>query len=181
MAEADYLFSRNVKITDRLFNDIASEEGYIIDEGGIFTDIAVLEAGMTANVSFGRLFPVWGPNQNSGVVVRLGGGYIFHKIRIEQNENSAPQISGNYQKGYDRLTEGVNTSQFIGYHYLGSKNIVNFYIGLEFHQAWTKSSRAYNFDERRRPTEARFDMLHGIKAGWFLPLGKQSARKIHYY
>jgi len=181
MVEGDYLFSRNVKITEDLFSEISSEEGYIIDEGGIFTDIAVLEAGMTANFSMGKLFPVWGPNMNSGIVVKAGGGYVFHKIRIEQNENSAPQISGDYQKGYDRLTEGFNTTQFIGYHYLGNRNIINFYAGFEFHQAWTQSSRPYNFDEQRRPTEVRFDTLYGFKVGWFLPLGKQTARKIHYY
>lgn len=181
MVEGDYLFSRNVKISDELFEDIAAEEGYIIDEGGIFTDLAVLEAGMTANFSFGKLFPVWGPNQNSGLVFRIGGGYMFHKIRIEQNQNSAPQISGDYQKGYDRLTEGFNTSQFLGYHYLGNENILNFYAGIEFHQAWTSSSRAYNFDQRKRPANSRFDSLYGLKIGWFIPLGKQTARKTHYY
>ncbi|MCF8308454.1 MAG: hypothetical protein K9I68_05535 [Bacteroidales bacterium] len=181
MVEGDYLFSRNVKISDDIFENIAVEEGFIIDEGGIFTDMAVLEAGMTANFSVGKIFPVWGANPNSGLVFRIGGGYIFHKIRIEQNQNSAPQISGDYQKGYDRLTEGFNTSQFLGYHHLGNKNILNFYAGIEFHQAWTSSSRAYNFDQMKRPPDSRFDTLYGLKIGWLIPLGKQSARKTHYY
>ncbi|MFW5974997.1 MAG: hypothetical protein ACOCQ6_02205, partial [Bacteroidota bacterium] len=45
MAEGDYIFGRDVKITDQLFDNIATEDGYIIDEGGIYTDLAVLEAG----------------------------------------------------------------------------------------------------------------------------------------
>lgn len=181
MAEGDYIFGRDVKITDQLFSKIATEDGYIIDEGGIYTDLAVLEAGMTANVSVGKLFPVIGPNQNSGIVVMAGAGYIFHKIRIEQNENSAPQISNEYAKGYDRLTEGINTSQFIGYQYYGNNNISNFYFGLEFHQAWTSPSRAYNFDQMRPPEDSRFDTMYGIKAGWIIPLGKQSDRKFYQY
>ena len=181
MAEGDYIFGRDVKITDQLFSHIATEDGYIIDEGGIYTDLAVLEAGMTANVSVGKLFPVIGPNQNSGIVVMAGAGYIFHKGRIEQNENSAPQISGDYAKGYDRLTEGINTSQFIGYQYYGNNNISNFYFGFELHQAWTSPSRAYNFDQMRSPGDSRFDTLYGIKAGWIIPLGKQSGRKIFQY
>lgn len=181
MAEGDYLFGRDVKITDRLFDNIATEDGYIIDEGGIYTDIAVLQAGLTANVSAGKLFPVFGPNRNSGVVVMAGAGYMFHKIRIEQNENSAPQISGDYGKGYDRLSEGINTSQFIGYQYYGNNNITNFYVGIELHQGWTSPSRAYNFDEMRRPRENRFDTLYGLKVGWIVPLGKQTDRKIFTY
>jgi hypothetical protein len=181
MAEGDYLFGRDVKITDRLLENIATEEGYIIDEGGIFTDIAVLQAGLTANISAGKLFPVFGPNKNSGIVVMAGAGYMFHKIRIEQNENSAPQISGEYGKGYDRLTEGINTSQFIGYQYYGNNNITNFYVGIELHQGWTSPSRPYNFDEMRRPGGNRFDALYGLKVGWIVPLGKQTGRKVFVY
>lgn len=181
MAEGDYLFGRDVKITDDLFRHVATEDGYIIDEGGIYTDIAVLEAGLTANVSAGKLFPVFGPNTNSGLVVMAGVGYIFHKIRIEQTENSAPQISGDYGKGYDRLSEGFNTSQFIGYHHYGDNNITNFYAGIELHQAWTQPSRPWNFDEMAPPEKNRFDTLFGLKAGWIIPLGKQTDRKVFVY
>jgi len=181
MAEGDYLFGRDVKITDELFQHIATEDGSIIDEGGIYTDLAVLEAGLTANVSVGKLFPIFGPNPNSGLVISVGAGYIFHKIRIEQTENSAPQLTGDYGKGYDRLNEGFNTSQFIGYHYYGNNNIANFYAGVELHQAWTDPSRPWNFDQIKAPEPNRFGTLFGLKAGWIIPLGKQTDRKVFVY
>lgn len=181
MAEGDYLFGRDVKIYDDVFENIATEDGYVIDEGGIYTDMAVLESGLTANVAFGKLIPLFGPNENSGIVITVGAGYIFHKIRIEQTENSAPQLTDEYVKGYDRLTEGFNISEFIGYHYYGNNNISNFYLGFEFHQAFTSPSRVYNFDQMEYTSGETFDLLSGFKFGWIIPLGKQTGRNIYYY
>lgn len=177
----DYLFGNNIKIADDLLDEIATQEGYVIDEGGIFTDVAMEESGVTVQLSAGRLFPVLGPNKNSGLVVKAGFGYMRHQIRFGQTENSAPQISGDYAKGYDRLTDGLQVSEFIGYQYFGNENLLNFYVGLEFHQGFTHPLRAYNFDEMKRPENNRTDLLSGIKAGWVIPLGKQNARKIYSY
>jgi len=179
--EGDYIFGRDVKIYDELFENISTEEGYIIDEGGIFTDMAVLEAGMYINGSVGKLIPIWGPNPNSGILIKIGGGYMYHKIRIEQTENSAPQLSDDYIKGYDRMRQGIDLSQFIGYQYIGNNNIANFYFGIELHQALTYAVRAYNFDQMQKPEKTNIDTMFGLKLGWLIPLKKDHSSDIYTF
>ncbi len=177
----DFIFGQNVEIVDQLFKEIGTSGGHIIDEGGIYTDISILERGMTADISVGKLFPVLSPNKNSGIVITLGLGYMYHKIRLEQNENAAPQISGDYAKGYDRLAGGLMFTEFIGYHFYGNNNTVNFYAGFEFHQGLTQALRPWNFDEMKPPKSNRLDLLNGFKVGWIIPLGKQTNRKSYSF
>ncbi|MEA3504226.1 MAG: hypothetical protein U9R32_03415 [Bacteroidota bacterium] len=179
--EGNYIFGRDVKIYDELFENITTSDGYIIDEGGIYTDMAVLEAGIIANAYIGKLIPVWGPNPNSGIIIKLGGGYMYHKIRLEQTENSAPQLSDDYIKGYDRFRQGFNFSQFIGYQYTGNNNLANFYFGFEFNQGWSYAVRAYNFDQMAKPDKTHFDAMSGFKVGWVIPLIKDHSSDVYTY
>jgi hypothetical protein len=92
-----------------------------------------------------------------------------------------PQLTGNYKKGYDRLTNGLAINEFIGYQMLSTNKRVNFYFGFEFTQGFTQSRRDFDFDTRSADTQKRFDSLMGIRAGWILPfyVGKGAA-EIYY-
>ncbi len=175
--DCDFIFGQKVKITNQLFKEIATSNGNIINGSGVFTTFSLLERGMTTNLSVGKIFPVFNSNKNSGIVVSLGAGFMYHKIRLEQDDTDAPQISGDYAKGYDRLAGGLVITEFVGYQYYENNNIANFYAGFEFHQGLTKAMRPWNFDEMQPPKSNRFDILNGLKFGWIIPLGKQTGRK----
>ncbi|MCD4773763.1 MAG: hypothetical protein K8R41_10320 [Bacteroidales bacterium] len=179
--EFDYLFGSDVKIGNTLFTDISTPEGNIIDGNGIFANIQLFERAYYSSLKAGKIFPVWGPNPNSGLVIIGGLGYINHKIRIDVENNTAPQLAGDYKKGYDRFTSGIAISEFFGYMYMGNKRKVNFYAGFEFIQAATKCRRDYNFDEMKGDDKNRLDLLFGIKAGWIIPLFKRTPEKFYYY
>lgn len=176
-----YLFGNNVKNKDSILSSIVNSNGFVISLEGKQADIYFYERGFTSSLKFGKLFPVFGPNPNSGLVLIGSGGLLQHKIKIENPENTAPQLSGDYIKGYDKLTNGFSVSEFIGYMYLGNTRLVSFYCGIEFTQAWTKSRRNYDFNIIGKDETKRFDMLYGIKAGWIFPIYPRVPDKYYFY
>ena len=176
-----YIFGTDIKIKDELFSHLETSSDFIIDGNGVPADVSVLERGHFTAVKFGKLFPVMGPNPNSGLIVTVGGGYIRHKLYISNIDNTAPQIKDDYRRGYDRLTAGFGATQFIGYVHLSNKRTVNFFAGIEFIETWTKSLRDYDFDLMKKDTKSRFDFLGGIKIGWILPLYGRTPQEYYYY
>jgi hypothetical protein len=179
--EGNFIFRDGVKNQGSILSGITTSDGHIIDEGGFFANVMLLERGFAFWVKAGKLFPVTGPNPNSGLLVQIGAGMLQHKIKIEDPNNSAPQLRGDYKKGYDHLCNGPAISQFIGYQYLGNSRKINFFAGMEFVQAFTQSRRSYYFNEMVRPDEKRIDLLSSVKIGWYLPLYKKARQKYYYY
>jgi hypothetical protein len=179
-AEGSFMFRDTIKETE-ILDSISTSDGAIIDGNGTYADIRLYERGFYTGIKGGKIFPVFGPNKNSGIVVMIGAGLLQHKIRIENTDNTAPQIKGNYKKGYDRLTNGFALSEFVGYMYLGNSRLVSFYAGFELMQAWTKNRRSYNFDLMGPDNTKRLDMLNGLRIGWIIPLYKRTPDKYYYY
>ena len=97
-------------------------------------------------------------------------------------DNTAPQLLDDYKKGYDRLAGGLGISEFIGYTYLSNSKLINFYLGFEINQSWSKPKRDVNFDTGEpNPKLNRYDVLYGIKVGWIIPLFKRLPEKYYYY
>lgn len=174
-----YLFSNNLK-ENGVLDSIATSDGYLIDKEGKFADTRMFERGFTLNVSAGKVFnQVFAPNRNSGLLLMGGVGYLQHKIRIYDNGGRSPQLSGDYIKGYDRLTSGVSFTEFVGWWYMGTHRFVNFYAGFEFVQGITKSRRSWDFDLMRADTHQRTDLLNGFRVGWVIPFYGKNGN--HYY
>ena len=177
----NYIFSSNVKDKDSLLKMMKTSNGEIIDGNGTYGSYQLFERGIYSSIKFGKLFPVLSPNPNSGIILTASIGYFQHKIRIDVEENTIPQLKGDYKRGYDRFTNGIAISEFIGYMYLGSSRLTNFYFGFEFIQGFTKNRRDYNFDEMKKDDSRHFDLLSGIKVGWIIPIYKQIPEKYYYY
>ncbi|NNC84226.1 MAG: hypothetical protein HKN79_11680 [Flavobacteriales bacterium] len=175
--EGGFIFGNKVK--EDVAVNIRTSEGFVIDQEGGFTELLLLERGMTLVGTVGRVIPLFGPNDNSGLVVRLGGGMLQHNIRLETRNNDVPQLEGEYLKGYDRLSNGFSAYQFIGYQLLSNNRLVNLTIGLEGYQAWTQSRRDFNFDLMRKDDSKRLDSLYGVKVSWSFPIYRRSAGKFY--
>lgn len=177
----NYIFGSDIKQLDQLASLIRTEGGEIIDGNGTFALWDVFERGFSMNLKFGKIFPVFGSNPNSGLMLLGSGGYLQHKYKFDVENKTAPQLRDDYARGYDRLRGGVSTSEFIGYIYMGSSKVVNFFAGLEFVQAWTKDYRSYDFNTLQYTDGHYFDAFFGVKVGWFIPLHKRTPRKYYYY
>jgi hypothetical protein len=179
--EGGFMFSENVKNEKDYLRLIGTSDGNVISEAGTFAGVFFHQRGFNIGARLGGIIPVFGPNPNSGILLMGGAGMLQHKIRIDVEENKAPQLRDDYKKGYDRLTNGPSISQFIGYVHFDNDRMINFHIGLEFTQAWTQSRRPFDFDRMQPDTQKRFDTLWGIRLGWILPLYKRAPRDYYYF
>lgn len=174
-----FIFGGTIRET-HMFDSIVTSQGYVINTDGKYTDLRLYERGFTVSLTGGKVFPVWGPNKNSGFLIRGGLGFLQHNIRIETTGNLAPQLGPDYRKGYDRLTNGLMLSQFIGYLYLSNNRLFNFYCGFELMEAFTENRRTVNFDTGKHDGTKRFDALEGFRVGFILPLYKRDISNYYY-
>ena len=146
-----YFFCKDIK--ESLFDSIIGSDGSIINSKGEISDIRLFERGFTVSVTFGRIFSFKKPNPNSGILLNVGLGFIQHKIRIETIGNNVPQLSKEYKKGYDRLSNGLLLSENLGYLFLSNNRLQNFYVGLECMQGFTQSSRSFDFETMHKDSQ----------------------------
>jgi hypothetical protein len=161
-----YLFGKKIK-EDIAFN-LINNKGEIVGTDNHLALFTLSERGFSSSLYFGKIFY---PSSSSrgGIKVSVGGGILQHKIRIVDDYSVVTQIFGDYLKGYDRLSNGLLTQQYVGYQYLSDNRRINFSVGLLFQQGFTKSSRIFNYDTRLNDTKRRLDMLNGLQVSWILP------------
>lgn len=175
-----YFFGKDIR-EKGIFDSIVTSDGNIINRNGEFADIRVYERGFTVSVTAGRMFAFKKPNPNSGIVLNVGIGFIQHKLRIETIGNNVPQLSTEYKKGYDRLTNGLLLSESLGYMYLSNNRLLNFYFGFECLQGFTQSRRSYDYDLMKQDNKKRLDIIYGGKIAWILPLYKKAPQEFYMY
>lgn len=178
--EGRALAGSNVK-EDDILDIITADSIDIIDVNGHTANIRFWQRGAQSQFVYGKIFPFFSPNENSGIFFQTGLGYIYHKIRIEDIGNQSPQLNADLHKGYDRLCMGFTTSQCIGYRYFSNNHKINFFVGLEFIQAFTQDVRMYDYNAQTSYEDKRLDLLNGIKFGWTFPLYKKSDNQYYYY
>jgi hypothetical protein len=178
-AEGNFLFGGQV-LENGILDSLKGNDGYIIDGNGMYAEIYLYERGFDMAVLAGWVIPLVKSQPKSGLVLSASCGLLQHKIRIENKDNTAPQIKGDYKKGYDRLTNGLCLKEYIGYQYMSNHRLLNFTMGLEFTQAWTQNRREYNFDTRTKDISKRLDLLSGIRVGWIIPMNKRKPQPFYY-
>lgn len=170
-------------INDRsMLSNFVDPNGIITEaESGNSGTVLLYMRGFNTNLTVGKIFPVLSPNPNSGIMVQFGAGYLLHKYRIETNDDYIPQFENDYRKGYDRLTIGINTSQFVGYSFMANTGVYNFYAGFYFQQGFTRNQRDLNWDQPDVPVskDLRFDHQIGIRAGWLIPIYKRQPKDFY--
>ena len=167
--QSNFYFGPNVN-TDVL-ETLRDGEGAIFGDDGGIAELRLRERGLYIGGHVGKIFSISESNKRSGIRVTLGGGFLRHKIRIQDDPQVfVTTLSGDYKKGYDRLTNGLALMEFIGYQYLAKNRRINFLAGFEFSQGFTESRRTFNFDTRSGEPGTRLDLLFGFRIGWTLPL-----------
>ncbi|MBS1657028.1 MAG: hypothetical protein JST18_02900 [Bacteroidetes bacterium] len=179
-AEANFLFGGNIK-EDTMLDYLFTSGGFLIGTNGIAESVLLFERGYYFIGKFGKVIPVVKGNPNSGLQVMGGAGFIEHKIKIEDPEAAVPYVTGDYAKGYDRLTNGLALYQYIGYLRLDKRKLLNFNAGVEFIEGFTQNRRNFNFDQMKRDDSKRLDILVGLKLAWVLPLYGKGEHRMYTY
>ena len=179
--EGNYIFGSQVKELDML-DAFVDDNGLLLGLAGVFPDVSAQMRGFNLSFNVGKTIPLFGPNDNSGIYISAGVGFLEHKIKFQDPINEVPMLaSQDYAQGYDRLCNGVMLSQFVGYRYMGNRRLLNFIIGFDFRQGFTASRRDFDYDTGFRNTDQRVNFLYGLKSGFTLPLYKRAPEEFYYY
>lgn len=164
-----------------ILRNIKTQTGNIINSYGEYGTVLMTQSGFYVGIKTGYVFAFSKPNPNSGIVLNIGAGLLEHHIRIENRSNNTPPVLGDYKKGYDGLRNGIALRGFLGYQFLSNKKLVNFYGGVEYTFAWTKSRRNYDFNLRGKDNTQYHDSMIGIRVGWILPIYVHAPEEYYYY
>ena len=181
--EGDFMFGRDIRMdVNEIFGHLADSKGNITDINGDIGTVLLFSRGFHVNIEVGKVFSRLGHNENSGLFVKVGGGYLNHRMRIETNDHVIPSLELDYKRGYDRLTTGFNLSQFVGYLFMANNNFLNFYAGFFIQEGFTQNKRTVFYDQPDTPvpSDTRLDILYGVKLGWLIPVYKRRPKDFYY-
>ncbi|MFN0200640.1 MAG: hypothetical protein ACKVTZ_03930 [Bacteroidia bacterium] len=174
------LFGGQVK-EDSIINDVLASSGLAIGANGSFLPVRLQQGGFIVPVSIGKTIPLsFSPNKNSGLYVELGAQFIQHRIDILTPRDRVYILSKQYEKGYDRLTNGIGITEEIGYRLFSNNGYWNFEAGFAFSQNFTQNRRLINIDTGLRDETKRLDLLQGFHVSWILPIFKRAPKKVYY-
>jgi hypothetical protein len=179
--EGNFIFGQTVKHSDSLLRNISTQDGFLIDANGFYADMVYYERGYNFFARFGKVIPVLSPNPNCGITLIAGAGYMQNKIRLHNPGNTAPQLLGDYKKGYDRLNGGFALTGSIGYMYLSNKRLLNFSGAFEFMQAWTSPYRERDFDTGMKDTRKFNSQFYSVKVAWYIPFYRRAPKEFYMY
>lgn len=179
--DGNFMFGNKVKV-QHMFDHLLDSKGNITDQNGDIAIVMVYSRGWCADLNVGKVIPVLSPNKNSGIYVSVGSGFLMHKVRVETQDHVVPQLELDYRKGYDRLSTGINTQQFLGYAFMANQGFLNFYAGFYAQQGYTFNRRTIFFDKPDEivSTDMMLDLQYGIKAGWLIPVYKRKPKEYYY-
>jgi hypothetical protein len=165
---------------DSLLSNAYTSQGGVITQLGEVLKVGIFERGYLVGFQAGKLFPLSAQNVNSGITTLFSAGFMQHKIKLFDRDNSFPQLRNGYDKGYDRLTNGLYIENFTGYLYHAKNKAINFYAGINMVMGFTKGRRDYLYDVARADDASRKDILMGIRLGWILPIYKKIVEDTYY-
>lgn len=174
-----YMFGNQVKI-DSLLHGMRTSRGNILDDNGVISEVFFFQRGWDVGLTFSKIFSVLSPNPNSGLKLGIGAGYSQNWLRIENQENTIPQLSDEDKTYYDHKVGGIYIEEYIGYELFSNKGIANFTAGLNFRQAFNQQLRSYNIDQMAFISGNSLDLYFGIKIAWNILLYKRNASAYYY-
>lgn len=178
--EGNYLFGGSIR-EDTILNYLYTQSGGLIGTDGFYETVFLFERGTAFWGKFGKIIPVFHSNPNSGLTLLAGAGFLQHRIKLSSPNETLPYVLNEYAKGYDRLTNGFALSQYVGFTHLDKRKLVNFTIGLEAMEGFTQSRRDWNFDQMKKDSAKRLDVLIGLKIGWILPFYGSGEERVYTF
>jgi hypothetical protein len=149
-----------------------------INNDGERIGVPIYERGYAVGVHVGKIFPLDPYSPDNGILIMTTVGFMQHRINIYDKDKSVQQIRGQYLKGYDRLTNGAFVEQYAGYTYFAKNGLLNFTLGIDALFGFTQGRRDYLYDVMRPDNQRRFDMLWGLRGGWFVPMFRRKSEDL---
>jgi hypothetical protein len=175
----DFIFGNKI-VEDSVMWNLYTPSGFMIDNQGIPRNPGTFQRGYTVGIDVGKIFPVFQANSNSGLLWHSSYGFTQYRINIYDQDNGFAQFIGDYEKGYDRLTNGLYTEQMIGYAYLSKSKSANFIAGINVMLASTGGRRTWLYDVNRSGLDKRLEGTIGIKLLYMIPRYQKVVEETYY-
>lgn len=163
----------SVVTQSNVFGSIVGSTGALIDKNGNPGVIRMYMRGVSLLGTVGKIIPLSTRKTYSGLEFRAGAGYLNHKIRMQYDASTLPQLDGDYMDGYDRLSNGLLLQQAIYFQYVDIQTL-SFFAGIECNQGLTKSRRAWTYPSKSAEDRLRKDIYFGLSAGILIPISLHS-------
>ena len=178
--KAGYIFGGKIQ-DSTIFNNISTENGFVIDGNGTYANIILLQEGFSSNLYAGYAF-CFDESNPTGIYLSTGIGFLQHRIRIDTKNQYIPHLNNDYKQGYDQLANGFNTIFSIDYIYYKQNNRLKIFTGIDYSLAFTKDRRVYNFTtQSSNEDKIRYDQLLGIHLGIIIPINRKNEEEFHYF
>ncbi len=177
----DFIFGNDIK-EEGFLSNLLDDRGTVIAENGSRTNFGRLERGYMAGLQVGKILNFSKTNSDNGLLLLTTAGFMQHKIFIatERANGELPQFSGDYRKGYDRLSNGIFVEQFVGYIHFSESGFVNFKIGFDVVAGFNKGRRDFLYDIQKPGTDSRLDILYGVRGSWFIPIFRRKSEEYFF-
>jgi subtilase family serine protease len=170
----------NIMREDSLLINVKDKNNNVINGSGEKIGFGTFQTGYMAGLQAGWIWNISKKNADNGILFLTSAGFMQHRINLFERDNSVVQIQGEYEKGYDRLTNGFFVEQYVGYNYFAKNGLINFNIGLDIAAGFTKGRRDFLYDVMRADNKSRMDILFGIRGGWYIPIFKRKSEEIYF-
>ncbi|MEP6647645.1 MAG: hypothetical protein ABJC12_11210 [Saprospiraceae bacterium] len=178
--EGIFFFGSTVK--EDVVANLRSFDGSIIGIDGHAGDVNLKERGYYAGIDAGKIFKTTGDVNNlTGIRCQLGAGFLQHKIRVQDNLNTIPELNKKYIQGYDRLTNGPAIHLSVGYQYENPNNNFHFNIMSHLYGARTASRRDFDNLTGEYLSAKRTDILAGITVSYIVSISRTDKADHIYY
>jgi len=176
-AKGDFILG-NVINQDSVLINVKDQTGGYISSSGERVGVPLLERGYMIGLQAGWIWSLSDKIKDNGILFLTSVGFMQHKIKIFNQDNSVAQLRGDYLKGYDRLTNGTYVEEYVCYNYFAKHGAINFHIGLDLTAGFTQGRRDYLYDVMRPDNAKRLDILFGVRGGWYIPIFKRKSEEI---
>lgn len=180
--------SDNLQQRVERMGDIYAPTGQVLAFNGTDGVVYAHNRSLAARVGVAKIIRVIPENPNSGILLKLSGGWLMQKTVFTQdmNEAAVPQLLGDYAKMYDHLRNGAMLTQSVGFCYMSNYlTYVNFKIELSVSESLMWSSRPYTIDNvmglNGKDPNRYFDLFYGLKLTWLFPLMGKTTYDYYYY
>lgn len=172
-------FGSNVNGIDYI-NIFKDANGYVFANDGNPLNITASMRGSQLLGVVGKLIPGFHQKKPQlSILLECGVGFLQHKYLF--NAPNTLQFSKEYLKGYDRLSNGLALTQEIGLCNFGLNRLINFNIGIEVTEAFTRNRRYYDYATGGTDTKSYADILYSLKCSWLLPISSQDKKQPLYF
>jgi len=172
-----YMFKDTIKQTGVL-NDI-EKDGFLIDGEGQIVNVFLFQRGFTISGKVSKKIAI-GSAKNY-LQASFGGGFMQHKILLYSEEFALPQVQGEYEKGYDQLSNGFMLEESLLFMHQPTRKSYILFAGLRALQGFTQNRRSYNFDIMGPNTTKRQDFSIGFQFGISILFNRKVPQDFYFY